>query len=86
MTLSAKDCLELAQALGGKALGYRYGDIVRWLRRADCREGPGDGGSHRTWTHPSGKKIPLVDRGAREVLPVYVKRAARVLQEEDCRP
>lgn len=68
--------------LNGKATNYRYSDLVRWLTRAHCRP-PKKGGSHETWRHPSGRRIPLV-RGTGVLLPAYPKKVARILLEEEC--
>jgi hypothetical protein len=84
MSFSRKDCEEVLAALKSKALGYRYQDLERWLRRADCRlvsESPS--GSHRVWRHPSGRRIQLKTRGQRELLPAYVKAVAKALAEEE---
>ncbi len=86
MAFSASDCAEVREVLGGKALGYRYADLERWLRRADCRllKTSADG-SHRVWVHPKGRRIPVKTRGRRELLPAYVKEVAKaLLQEEGC--
>ena len=42
-----------------------------------------DFGTHRVWIHPSGRRIQVKTRGDRELLPVYVKDAARALFEEE---
>ena len=76
MPLSEGDCKDLREALAGKATGYRYSNVARWLRAAGFVE-HGAGGSHRTWRHASGVRIPMVDKGKGHLLPVYVKRAAR---------
>jgi predicted RNA binding protein YcfA (HicA-like mRNA interferase family) len=68
--------------LTGKATGYAYGDVARWLRRADWTE-HGKGGSHRTWRSPSGRRrVTLVKAGGGELLPVYVKRAGNAILDE----
>jgi predicted RNA binding protein YcfA (HicA-like mRNA interferase family) len=82
--LSAKDCAEIRSATGGKATGYRYADVARWLQRAGWSE-HGSKSSHRTWRSPKGSRQPVVDGGGGEILPVYVKRAARaILQDGGC--
>lgn len=81
MPLSDADCRELRQALAGKATGYQYEDVARWLRRADFRPPRTPKGSHRVWTHATGRRVQLVQKGHGELLPAYVKNAARVLLE-----
>ena len=68
--------------LGGKATGWGYGDVARWLRRADWTE-HGTGSSHRTWRSPSGqRRVTLVNAGGGELLPVYVKRTGQAILDE----
>ena len=81
MNLSKSDCEEIREALGGKATGYTYADVAIWLRHADFEPPKKRSGSHRTWRHPSGRRVPLVDKGHSELLPVYVKTAARRILE-----
>lgn len=38
-----------------------------------------EGGSHRTWRHPSGVRVTIVDHGSGTVLPVYVREAVRAI-------
>lgn len=79
-----KDCRELLAVIRSKALGYTYGDMVRWLKRAGCQLGPASGGgSHRVWIHPGGRRLQLTEPGSGALLPVYVKRIARILREEE---
>jgi len=76
------NCDELRTILSGKALGFRYGEVARWLRRADFEPPRKPEGSHRVWVHPpSGRRVPLVDKGRGQLLPCYVKAAARTLWE-----
>ena len=85
--LSDADCREIRTALAGKALGYGYGDVARWLTRAGFVPPKRPEGSHRTWRHPTGVRIPLVEKGRGVLLPVYVKRAARaILDTGGCQP
>lgn len=82
MALSRSDCREVRRALSGKATGYRYDEVARWLRRADFDPPVGSGGSHRVWFHAATSRIAqLVDKGHGELLPVYVKQAAKVILE-----
>lgn len=81
MALAAEECVELKHALKGKATNYRYSDVARWLQRGDFVEPRGATGSHRVWTHSGGRRVQLVDHGAGELLPVYVKRAFRTIRE-----
>lgn len=83
MPLRPRDCDELREVVRGKATNYRYNDVARWLKRADCILPTGGGGSHETWRHPSGRKIPM-RRGTGVVLPAYVKKVARILLEVEC--
>lgn len=68
--------------LGGKATNYRYSDVTRWLKRAGFAISSRKG-THETWRHPSGKRIPLVS-GTGTLLPAYPKTVARILLEEQC--
>jgi hypothetical protein len=80
MDLSRGDCKEIRGALSGKATGRTYPQVARWLAHADFEPPRGGSGSHRVWYHrPSGKRVPMVDKGRGELLPVYVKRAARAI-------
>ena len=81
MTPLEKDDCDLIRALlKGKATNVSYGDLSRLLSRAGFTES-GKGGSHRTWRHPSVGRVPLVDSGGGEILPIYVKRALRKILE-----
>lgn len=79
MRLSPKDCEEIRAILQGKATGYRYGQVAKWLGDADFVPPKRPDGTHRTWRHPSGRRVPLVDKGHGELLPVYTKKAARAI-------
>lgn len=79
MRLTAADCMELRAILGGKATGYRYADVAILLDKADFEPPKKPSGTHRTWRHPSGHRVPIVDNGHGELLPVYIKRAARMI-------
>jgi len=79
MNLSRADCGEIRASLQGKATGFTYADVAIWLSHADFTPPPKTGGSHRTWRHPSGRRMPLVDKGHGNLLPVYVKRAAKAI-------
>lgn len=81
MPLSGADCREVRGALEGKATNYTYADIAKWLRRANFEPPRNPKGSHRVWVHPSGRRVQLVERGHGELLPAYVKNAARVILE-----
>ena len=54
-------------------IGWRYAEVARILLRSGFFETK-RGGSHRTWRHPAGINVTLVDRPG-EVLPVYVRKA-----------
>lgn len=76
-----KDCPEYPPMYQGKATGWRYEEVARLLKRAHYTS-YGEGGSHRTWVHDqTGKRVPLVDHGNGELLPVYVKRAGKAMWE-----
>ena len=79
--LAKADCEFLRTVVRGKGTNVTYADLARLLQRAGWTLA-GTSGSHRTWRNPSGRRIVLVDAGSGEVLPVYAKRAARVLLEE----
>ena len=85
--LSDADCAEIRGVLSGKATGYTYDNVVRWLKRAPGWTAPKKPkGTHRTWVHSSGKRLPLVDKGKGEMLPVYVKAAAEaILESGECK-
>lgn len=80
MNLSERDCTDIRHALSTKATGFRYSEVAKWLLRAGFEPPRGGSGSHRVWYHrPSGRRLPMVDKGGGEILPVYVKRAARAI-------
>ncbi len=79
MKLTPADCAEIRSILGGKATGYRYADVAILLDKADFTTRKQATGTHRTWRHPSGIRAPMVDNGHGELLPVYVKTAARAI-------
>lgn len=81
MSLSPAECAELLAVTQGRATGYRYSEVARWLRRADFRPPAKPKGSHRVWTHPSGRRVGMVDTGKGEVLHAYVKKAIRTMRE-----
>lgn len=82
MALSHKDCDELRNVLAGKATNYTYSDVARWLRRADFDPPTKPQGSHRVWVHPqSGRRVQLVEHGRGDLLPAYVKNAAKIILE-----
>jgi hypothetical protein len=82
MPLSKADCQELRDLLCGKATGYRYNDVARWLKRAGFEPPRKAEGSHRVWSSADGvRRVQLVQSGHGEMLPPYVKQAARVLLE-----
>jgi predicted RNA binding protein YcfA (HicA-like mRNA interferase family) len=84
--LSTSDCEAIRRALEGKATGYRYSDVARWLQRAGFEPPRKAEGSHRVWYHARGRRVQLVEKGHGEMLPAYVKNAARILLEmELCR-
>jgi predicted RNA binding protein YcfA (HicA-like mRNA interferase family) len=78
--LPAEQCAELEAVLSGKAAGVRYSVVARWLARAGW-ELASSRGSHRVWRAPSGRRIVLVERTG-NLLPAYVKEAARAIREE----
>jgi predicted RNA binding protein YcfA (HicA-like mRNA interferase family) len=79
--LRGKDCAFLRGILSGKGTNVSYSDLARVLERAEWILA-GSRGSHRTWRNPSGRRIVLVEHGG-EVLPVYAKRAAAAILEDD---
>lgn len=81
MSLSRKDCRTIRAVLQARATGFRYADVARWLRRAGFEAPVRKDGSHRVWVHSSGRRVVLVERGHGELLPAYVKEAARVILE-----
>jgi len=79
--LSKKDCEDIRALLRGKALGYTYADLERWLTRAGWSPPNKAGGSHRVWTHKSAKFLMVKDDGNRELLPCYPKHVAKAILE-----
>lgn len=68
----------LNEWLSGKATGVRYSELASTLRALGWQES-GGGGSHRIWWHEDCQAvIQSVDKGTGQLLPVYVKRAAKV--------
>jgi predicted RNA binding protein YcfA (HicA-like mRNA interferase family) len=78
--LSSSDCAEIREALSGKAVGFRYSEVVRWLTKAGW-DLASSRGSHRVWRAPAGRRIVLVERSG-HLLPVYVKQASRAILDE----
>lgn len=82
MALSRKDCDEIRSVLTSKATNYTYSDVARWLKRGNFEPPQKPQGSHRVWVHPrSNRRVQLVDHGRGELLPAYVKNAARIILE-----
>jgi predicted RNA binding protein YcfA (HicA-like mRNA interferase family) len=54
--------------------GWRYDEVARILEASGFAT-DSDGGSHRTFKHPSGERVTLVDHGSGPILPVYVRNA-----------
>jgi predicted RNA binding protein YcfA (HicA-like mRNA interferase family) len=81
VALRRKDAREVRGALHGKATNFRYSDVAKWLQAAGFSLSGAPQGSHRVWVHPSGKRVILVEKGAGEILPAYVKRAAKAILE-----
>jgi predicted RNA binding protein YcfA (HicA-like mRNA interferase family) len=79
LPLSENDCRDIREALKSKATNYRYAEVTRWLDRAGFRQAAGKG-DHVVWKHPSGRRVGLVNRPG-NILPVYVKQAARRILE-----
>jgi len=52
-------------------VGWRYAELARMLRRSGFAESAR--GSHRTWRHPAGISVTLVDRPG-DVLALYVRK------------
>lgn len=68
-----------AQALAGKRTGLSYHDLARALQRAECYQ-VGSSGSHRTWkSDVLSAHLTLVDKGSRDVLPVYIQKTRKYL-------
>ena len=81
MALSRKDCDEIRSVLSGKATNYTYSGVARWLKRASFEPPKKPQGSHRVWVHQRKRRVQLVDHGRGELLPAYVKNAARIILE-----
>lgn len=79
MALSWRELEEIASALRGKATNFKYSDVARWLQRAGFQLHGLPKGSHRVWIHPTGERVQLIEKGRGEMLPVYVKNAARAI-------
>lgn len=82
MPLSERDREELRAILGGKATGFRYDDLARYLRRGDCIERTRKATSHRVWVTPGGGRVMVRDCGKRTLPPVYAKDVATALLKE----
>lgn len=81
MALTSQECAELLGVLQGRAVGHRYSEMARWLRRSDFEPPKKPKGSHRVWRHPSGRRVGVVDSGGGDMLPAYVKQAIRTMRE-----
>ncbi len=86
MALSAGDCSEIRSILKSKATNCNYHAVARWLSKAGFEPPRKPEGSHRVWVHPSGRRVPLVDKGHGALLPVYVKKALRAILETGACP
>lgn len=67
--------------LSGKGTNRSYSDVARWLRRGNFEPPKMPEGSHRVWVHTSGRRVQLVEHGRGELLPAYVKNAAKIILE-----
>jgi predicted RNA binding protein YcfA (HicA-like mRNA interferase family) len=68
------------QTLKGKRTGFTYKDLARLLRKHGATES-GEGGSHRSWSHPLVSNIlTLKDASKREVLMVYIMKTRKFLE------
>jgi predicted RNA binding protein YcfA (HicA-like mRNA interferase family) len=63
---------ELLERMRRHPVGWRYAELSRILRRSGFAE-TRRRGSHRTWRHPCGINITVVDRPG-EVQAVYVQQ------------
>lgn len=70
---------QLREWFAGKATNVRYSELAAVLRALDWTEAKaGSGGSHRSWWHRNSPiVVSVVDHGSGNLLPVYVKRAAK---------
>jgi predicted RNA binding protein YcfA (HicA-like mRNA interferase family) len=71
---------QLRDWLAGKATNVRYNELSAVLHCLGWQEvsGTGKDGSHRSWWHGNCRSIvSVVNKGSGQLLPVYVKRAAR---------
>ena len=85
MSFTADDCAEVRNILGGKGLGFRYADVTRFFKKADCQPPKKPKGTHRVWVHPTGARLQTKDDGNRQLLPPYVKKPlATLAQAEGC--
>jgi predicted RNA binding protein YcfA (HicA-like mRNA interferase family) len=86
MALTARDCSEIRSTLKGKATNCDYQTVTWWLAKAGFEPPAKPEGSHRVWVHPSGRRVPLVDKGHGTLLPVYVKKAIKAILETGACP
>lgn len=63
----------------GKATNVRYSELAAVLQCLGWQESKaGSGGSHRAWWHGNSPiVVSVVDHGSGNLLPVYVKKAAK---------
>ncbi len=71
---------EGVQWLTGRRAGVRYGRLKSLLADADAQEVSRDG-SHRTWKHPAVPDLLTIPEGSGDVLPVYIRKTRKYLQE-----
>ena len=66
------------------ASDWRYSQLAGVLERAGFRLVSSEG-SHRTWIGPKNVRITLKDDGASGLLPVYVRRTMKAIDEASAR-
>lgn len=75
------DCPEYADAIKRRGTGFTYQDLARWLKRMDFSPPSKPKGSHRVWSHQSGRRAQLVESGHGEVKRWYTLHVAELLWE-----
>jgi predicted RNA binding protein YcfA (HicA-like mRNA interferase family) len=69
---------KLLAAMEENPRGWRYDQVARILEDHGFTT-DSTGGSHRTFDHPSGERVGLVDAGSGTLLPVYVRNAMKAI-------